>query len=110
MSILGRLPVEIAENCEGSVASTKTKFLYFLIFSLFLTSNCHNFGTSSRRHPRRNSMLPADISKRRGLMMGTKKVGALSSRAKRVVFFIPYFEIKFFYCYKLLGGFVFELF
>jgi len=29
MSILRRQPVEIAENCEGFVASTKRKFLYF---------------------------------------------------------------------------------
>jgi hypothetical protein len=29
MSILGRLPVEIAENCEGFVASTKRKFFSF---------------------------------------------------------------------------------
>jgi len=28
MSILGRHPVEIAENCEGFVASTKRKFFY----------------------------------------------------------------------------------
>jgi hypothetical protein len=27
MFILGRQPVEIAENCEGFVASTKRKFL-----------------------------------------------------------------------------------
>jgi len=30
MSILGRHPVEIAENCEGFVASTKRKFLYYI--------------------------------------------------------------------------------
>jgi len=29
MSILGCHPVKIAENCEGSVASTKRKLLYF---------------------------------------------------------------------------------
>jgi hypothetical protein len=28
MFILGRQPVEIVENCEGFVASTKRKFLY----------------------------------------------------------------------------------
>ena len=30
MSISGHHPGEIAENCEGFVASTKMKFLYFL--------------------------------------------------------------------------------
>jgi len=29
MFILTRQPVEIAENCEGFVASTKKKFLFF---------------------------------------------------------------------------------
>ena len=29
MFILRRQPVKIAENCEGFVASTKRKFLYF---------------------------------------------------------------------------------
>jgi len=37
----------------------------------------------------------ADVSKR-GLMMGTKKVGTLSSRQKRASSIIAYFDIEFF--------------
>jgi len=34
--------------------------------------------------------------------MGTKLMGTLSSRRKRVVFIIAYFDFKFFLCYILI--------
>jgi hypothetical protein len=34
-------------------------------------------------------------------MMGTKKVGVLSSRHERATFIIPYFDIKLFLWYKI---------
>jgi len=39
--------------------------------------------------------MPAVIIEEGGLMMGTQKVGALSSRPKRAILIIAYFDIKF---------------